>query len=246
MRDDMSNVATDLVQLTVSDCAAVLIGSAARGCRTEYSDIDILLICTHKIAPLPVIPGYHIKFGTEADFMRRLEAGEDFEAWCVRLGVTLVDRGVWARVKAASGEVWPRWEWKVVHGIRRLFLASQLSEGGDLLAANEELVFALGHIARALLLRAGTFPLSRPELADQVRALGYAHLADLHERLRVGDTPSHRDVSLGLLYSKKLLVHLDRSTYGKIARDDANVARAKELLRLQRNRSPNGNRRETK
>jgi predicted nucleotidyltransferase len=234
----------DLVKLTESDCAAVLIGSAARGCRTEHSDIDILLICTKKIGTLPIIPGYHIKFGTEVDFMRRLAAGEDFEAWCIRLGVTLVDRGVWSRIKAASGEVWPRWESKVVHGIRRLFLASQLSGGGDMFAAKEELVFVLGHIARALLLRVGTFPLSRPELADQIRALGYVHLADLHERLRICDKPSRKDVSLGLLYSKKLLVYLDRSMYGKIAQDYAKIARVKELVRMQRNGFPGGKQRE--
>jgi predicted nucleotidyltransferase len=240
MSDEFSKVASDLMKLTESDCAAVLIGSAARRRRTDQSDIDILFISAEKLASVPAIPGYHIRFGTEADFMRRLAAGEDFEAWCVRLGVTLVDRGVWSRVKAAAGDVWPRWEVKVVHGIRRLFLASQLSELGDLFAAKEELVFVLGHIARALLLKTGTFPLSRPELADQVRSLGHVHLADLHERMRTLDTPSPKDVSRGLLYSKKLLVHLDRTTYGKIARDYSKAARAKELKREQLKGSLNG------
>jgi len=240
MNDEISRVATDLAKLTESDCAVVLIGSAARGCRTEHSDIDILLISTEKITSLPLISGYHIKFETEADFMRRLAAGEDFEAWCVRLGVPLVDRAVWSRIKAVAVDVWPRWELKVLHGVRRLLLASQLSEMGDLFAAKEELVFALGHIARGLLLKTGTFPLSRPELAGQVRSLGYVHLADLHERLRIGETPSPEEITLALLYSKKLLVYLDRTTYARIAKDYVKLARVKELKRAQRNGPPNG------
>jgi predicted nucleotidyltransferase len=235
MMTDILKVAADLVRLTESDCAAVLIGSAARGCRTEHSDIDILLVSTDKIAHLPVIPGYHIKFGTEADFIRRLNGGEDFEAWCVRLGIPLIDRGVWSRIKIEAGDVWPRWELKIPHGIRRLLMASQLSDLGDLFAAKEELVYVLGHIARALLLKTGTFPLSRPELADQIRRLGFSRLADLHERLRSDDAPSAKDVSLGMLYSKKLLVHLDRVTYGRIAQDYVKTMRAKELERGQRN-----------
>src|ERR1039457_2875228 len=88
-----------------------------------------------------VISGYHIKFSTEADFLRRLNAGEDFEAWCVRYGVQLLDRGAWERIKSSSANVWPRWDIKVVHGIRRLFLASELSKMGDREAAREELIF---------------------------------------------------------------------------------------------------------
>src|SRR5229473_950444 len=126
MNDEFVGVAAELSKLTESDCAVVLIGSAARGCRTENSDIDILFIATEKVFPIPVISGYHIKFSTEVDFLRRLNMGDDFEAWGVRYGVTLMDRGVWERIKASSAGVWPRWEIKVVHGIRRLFLASQL------------------------------------------------------------------------------------------------------------------------
>jgi len=57
------------------------------------------------------------------------------------------------------------------------------------------------------------------------------HLADLHERLGIGYTPSLKDVSLVLLYSKKLRVNLNLMTYGKIAQDYVKLARAKELKR---------------
>jgi predicted nucleotidyltransferase len=240
MTDEFSGVAAGLLDLTEADCAVILIGSAARGRRTNQSDIDILFISTEKVSGVPMLPGYHIKFSTDVDFLRRLNAGEDFESWCARYGVTLLDRGVWARIKACSENVWPRWETKVVHGIRRLFIASQLSTMGDGLAAREELVFVLGHIARGLLLKAGRFPLSRPELAAQVREIGYPHLADIHERLRNADSPSDSDLSLGLRYSKKLLIHLDRTIYGRIARDHARMTRGKEIRRAQLQAARNG------
>lgn len=228
MTNDFARVTEDLVRLTEADCAIVLIGSAARGCRTEESDIDILFISTEKIANIPLISGYHIKFATEADLLSRLAAGEDFEAWCVRYGIALLDRGVWERVKTPSKHVWPRWETKVVHGTRRLFLASKLSNMGDRPAAREELVFVLGHIARGLLLKKGVFPLSRPELAAQVKGIGYSHLAALHERLRTTNSPSSRDIGLGLRYSKKLLIHLDRTIYRNLSEDHRRAARTKQ------------------
>lgn len=229
--EEFAIVADKLESLTKSECAVILIGSAARGRRTEKSDIDILFVADVRVVSIPVISGYHIKFSTEADFLRRLHEGDDFESWCVRLGVPLVDRGIWERIKEASQGVWPRWETKVVHGVRRLFLASQQFELGDQMAAKEELVFVLGHISRSILLKGGTFPLSRPELGDQVRNIGYPHLADIHEKLRNADESSKSDLSLGLRYSKKLLVHLDRSTYKQIALQHMKIDREKKAKR---------------
>lgn len=233
MTAEFQEVTSTLAQLTQGDDAVVLIGSAARGCRTEDSDIDLLFVTTEKVANIPVLSGYHIKYITESDFLKRLNAGEDFEAWCVRYGEELVDRGVWKRIRAYGHGVWPRWEAKVVHGTRRLFLAAELSQMGDRSAAREELIFVLGHVARGLLLKAGTFPLSRPELAAQVKQLGYPRLADLHERLRCTNSPSDRDLSLSILYSKKLLVYLDRAMYRKLAQEYSSAMRVKSIKRAE-------------
>jgi predicted nucleotidyltransferase len=227
MNAEFQEAATRISELVAGDCAVVLIGSAARGCRTEDSDIDLLVIAKEKLSKLPVILGYHIKDLTDVEFLNRLRAGEDFEAWCVRFGVPLVGRGLWERVKELGGDLWPKWETKVIHGSRRLFLASQLSKMGDSMAAREELIFVLGHIARGLLLKAGTFPLSRPELAAQVRSLGYPRLAELHERLRSTTPPTKTDLSLSIRYSKRLLIHLNRDMFGNLAKDHARVSREK-------------------
>ena len=50
---------------------------------------------------------------------------------------------------------------------------------GDVRAANEEMLLALSHLARASILRRGEFPLSRPELAAQLDSLGDSSLASL-------------------------------------------------------------------
>jgi predicted nucleotidyltransferase len=227
---DIYNVAQQLADGMSKEYAIVLIGSAARGRRTGPSDIDILIVGTEPVPKAPPVAGFHIKSATESSFLGRLAAGEDFEAWCTRYGVPLIDRGLWERIRrSSSAAVWPRWQTKVVHGARRLFMAADLLELGDRHAAKEELVFVLGHVARGLLLRAAVFPLSRPELAAQVLEIGYPKLAELHELLRVSDAVPLSALAQAQRYSKKLLIHLDRTLYGQIALAHRHVAQAKKL-----------------
>ena len=203
-----------------SDVAVILVGSAARGVRGEASDIDLLVVRKNRPKIPKSVSGYHIQLASEADFMRNLSAGEDFEAWCVRFGKTLYDDGIWARIKSSpAASAWPKWQVKVTHGARRLFLATALLGTGDIDAAIEETVYALGHAARGILIRASVFPLSRPELAAQVSEAGFPHLADIHEKLRDGTNVSLHDLRLAQLYCKKLLCHIDSGTYGKYAKE---------------------------
>lgn len=210
----------------------ILVGSAARERLTDDSDIDLMLIGTERPAVPKGFPGFHIQSSSVPEFLRNLQNGEDFEIWCVRLGIPLYDGGQWALIAGTDeARQWPRWELKVSHGARRLFLAESLLKMGDTEAAAEELVYTLGHIARALLLQAGVFPLSRPELADQLRALGYPHLAAIHEQLRGFKINSHV-LAQALAYSKRLLCHLDRSVYAACAGEQ----RARAKLKRERAR----------
>jgi predicted nucleotidyltransferase len=65
MNNEFPLVAEELSKLTDADHAIILIGSAARGCRTEQSDIDILFVSTEKVSKIPMVSGYHIKFSAE-------------------------------------------------------------------------------------------------------------------------------------------------------------------------------------
>jgi hypothetical protein len=223
--EEIEGVVSELRRADGDGISIVLVGSAARNLLTDESDIDLMLIGTTRPAVPKSFPGFHIQSSSVAEFLRNLQSGEDFEIWCVRLGIPLYDDGQWARIVASDeAKQWPRWELKVSHGARRLFLAGNLLEMGDNEAAAEELVYTLGHIARALLLQAGVFPLSRPELAGQLRALGYPHLATVHEQLR-GFEVNSRLVVRALAYSKRLLCHLDRRVYAACA--DEQWSRAK-------------------
>lgn len=221
------------------DVAVVLIGSASRGKRTEQSDIDMLVVGKER----PVLPfsltGFHIQAISQADFLTNLRSGEDFESWCVRLGVPLHDSGIWAQIlESPYAGQWPDWRTKVVHGARRLFLANSLLEIGDTDAAAEELLYVLCHVARGLLLKGGVFPLSRPELAEQVGALGYPKLASLHEQLRTTTSASPHTLAIGVSYSKKLLCHLDRLVYGRCSEEHRGKRKAKANRPRHRNSIP--------
>lgn len=208
--------------------AVVLNGSFARSQATEESDIDLLVVAGQRLATTRHLPRYHIQVSSEAEFLRNLAVGEDFEAWCVRFGVPLYDAGPWKRILGSTeASSWPKWESKIPHAARRLFMASTLLKMGDAEAASEETLFALCHVARALLLRAGVFPLSRPELEEQLQDLGYLRLAKLHGELRrpAGTTATY--LRLAQRYSKKLLLHLDADIYAQCSKAYREKMRAK-------------------
>jgi hypothetical protein len=218
--NDIGCVVTELQRLVGNAVSVILVGSAARNARTDDSDIDLLLVGAERPHVDKSFSGFHIQTTGVAEFRRNLRKGEDFESWCVRLGVPVSDdSGLWAGVVASEeANQWPRWELKVVHGARRLFLANSLLEMGDNAAASEELVYTLGHIGRGLLLKSGTFPLSRPELSEQLRRLGYPHLATIHETLRTTQA-SPSVLRRARNYSKKLLCYLDRNAYAIFAKE---------------------------
>lgn len=208
--------------------AIILIGSAARGVWTPQSDIDLLVIAKERPTP-KAVPHYHIQVSSEEQFRKNLAAGEDFEAWCVRFGQPLYDSGIWKHIRATNEtNIWPRWQTKVVHAARRLFMAASLLRSGDVDASAEETLYVLGHIARGLLLRANVFPLSRPELAEQVKGLGYPHLASLHEQLRLDDRLPLHHIGAAQRYSKKLLLIMDRAIYAEAAQEYRRIRTAKE------------------
>lgn len=214
------------------ETAIVLIGSAARGVWTPRSDIDLLVIAKKRPTP-KALPKYHVQVYSEDQFLRNLKSGEDFEPWCVRFGQPLYDCGIWGSISSTEeANIWPRWRTKVVHGVRRLFLAASLLRGGDTDAAAEESLYVLGHIARGLLLRAMIFPLSRPELAEQVKTLGYAHLAALHERIRLDDHLPQRQIEVAQRYGKKLLLAMDRTIYAQAVNEHRRIKTAKKARQL--------------
>jgi hypothetical protein len=151
----------------------VLIGSAARGAMTGCSDIDILVVDDAEHGTrLESQCDIHFQHCTRSKFLSRLENGDDYPGWALRFGLPVRDPdGWWAKHVAAEIENphWPDWRPKVVHARKRISAASELLDIGDVDAASEEMMFAATHVARAVLLKRGIFPLSRPELPYQLQ-----------------------------------------------------------------------------
>jgi predicted nucleotidyltransferase len=214
------------------DLSVVLVGSVARHTQSENSDIDLLVVSKRPFEGLSLPSRVHLMHSTYDDFLKQLENGEDFEAWSVRLGVVVHDNGLWSEILIRpESKTWPSWQKKVVHGARRLFLANKLIETGDLEAATEEMLYAVGHIARGLLLKADIFPLSRPELEDQIEALGYPHIASIHRELRTNPDKDLRFLLRCQAYSKRLLVRLSADDYKRCAAERRKKKRSKQQRR---------------
>ena len=211
-----------------TELIVVLIGSVARQRETANSDVDMLVIGMPRPTTLRTPAPFHVQcFGTE-EFRSKLAAGDDFTAWCIRFGSVLLGQESWLQLKQLpEAEVWPVWNTKVVHAYRRLIFSWELLGTSDLPASQEELMYAFSHIARALLLKARLFPFSRPELPDQLEAMGQYPIARV---LRDLFTSEFDTVTLRrhIVYAKRLLVGLDRDLYRRCSREyrSKRIARA--------------------
>ena len=164
----------------------VLIGSWARGAQVESpaSDIDLLVgapsgtRCRDK-------KGMHVICMSSAELMQRVTKRDDFALWCLRYGIPLSGRERWMKLKheALRDDPWPTADKKYELARRGFSYARDLFAMGDVDAAQEELRISLGHLARGTLIRKGVFPLSRPELADQLRQAGDSELAQMMDRV---------------------------------------------------------------
>ena len=197
--------------------AAVLVGSFARKTSTERSDIDIVFVSEQKLQRPRCTARVHAQLFVADELRRKLRDGDDFASWCVRLGLPIADPGIWATITADPEAVeWPNWKPKIMHAMRRLILASDLRETGDLTAASEEALYAATHTARAILLRAAVFPLSRPEMVDQLATAGHQPLAELLRRL-LAEEEDDRFLYRTVCYLKRLLISLDKVAYAQLA-----------------------------
>ncbi len=194
MIETANTVLDALRQAGLTDAATVvLVGSEARDARTWRSDVDVLVLheSGHRIR-LKRPGDIHLQQDSRTRFLERLEEGDDYPSWALRFGRPIRDPdGWWAKQSTAELENphWPDWRPKVEHARKRIRLASELLEVGDTDAASEELLFAASHVARAILLEAGEFPLSRPELPSQLEGEDPS-LAGLLQRLILDDVDS--------------------------------------------------------
>lgn len=182
-----ASVVNALTQLGLADAAiVVLVGSGARNTMNVRSDVDVLVLHDESHRIQFRCPGdVHVQQDNRSNFLKRLKDGDDYPSWALRFGIPISDPDGWW-VKHVKAEMdnphWPNWRPKVCYASKRMAMALELLEVGDIDAAAEELMFAASHVARAVLLQHGVFPLSRPELPSQLQAID-ADLARLLEQL---------------------------------------------------------------
>ena len=177
----------------------VLIGSAARGVATWRSDIDLLIVFSgdERLNLRPPIE-MHLQQESRTHFLQRIYEGDDYPVWALLCGKALHDPdGWWARAAAdeRAHPHTPDWTPKVARAEKSLKWAGELLDAGDADAFEEQCLYAASHLARAVLLKRGVMPLSRPEMADQVRESN-PELAWVLNELAQGDLPHERAVAV--------------------------------------------------
>ena len=178
----------------------VLIGSVARGVATRRSDVDLLLTLPDDVR-LPVRPpaDMHLQQESRQRFLERLRAADDYPIWALRYGRIIHDPDGWWADQAAKEDAsgrFPDWTPKIALAEKSLRWAADLLAVEDMDAFEEQCLYAASHLARALLLRRGVMPLSRPELAAQLREVGELETASTLEALSRGGVGRSRAAAL--------------------------------------------------
>lgn len=180
----------------IGDTPVLLIGSVARRRRARADgDIDLLVLSDSTLWDvIRAASPLHVITLSYDDLLRRLMEGDDFAHWALAFGKPLKRRRQWAvlRHELMRHATWPSAESKRERAFSRIAIAAELLAMGDVEAAQEELTFAAGHAARAVLLANGVLPLSRPELPDQLEEIEYRSFADAVRLVGSGDQLQRR------------------------------------------------------
>ncbi len=178
----------------------VLIGSWARGAQSaDSSDID-LLVGVSAATQCPSVPRMHIICLSEEELAGRAREGDDFVLWCLRYGIPLSGRRRWNSLQnLLAGAPWPFSHRKFDLASKQFRYALDLLRMGDPESAQDELKVGLGHLARGLLIDRRVFPLSRPEVPDQLRSVGFHGLASALDAAATEDlSPEHIEAFVDL------------------------------------------------
>jgi hypothetical protein len=163
--------------------AVIAIGSSVRP-SVESIDLDLVVATAGSfqriIAPIEIdIRQYHI-----ADLENKLTQGNDLLGWAVRYGVVLTEKcAYWSSIvdRHRDSLPFPSATQAKSRAARAMQYLESVMQIGDDDAAAEQLLSHLTHLSRAELIERGVYPISRPELPDQLRGVGEIQLADLLE-----------------------------------------------------------------
>ena len=161
--------------------AIVAIGSAVRK-GVESEDLDLIVVCEcaqtlRERAPLEI----DLRAFDVSSVDARIEAGHDLLGWAVTFGRALFERRrTWQRIERrwAGNVPLPDADVAQTRAMKTLRRMREMLEMGDDEAAMELKLSYLTHRARGVLSKAGVYAASRPELPDQLKAVGAPQLAE--------------------------------------------------------------------
>ncbi len=160
--------------------AVVLFGSIVRDVPSAL-DLDVLYIYEGS-APTPTKPPIDVdlrKFEQKA-VEELLSKGNDLLSWCIKFGQPVCEHNqYWSQlVQRWTNKLGlPSSEVALERARKSENLLRSVDSMGDDDAALELYLSLLTHIARAVLIRGGVYPASRPELANQLTQIGEEKLA---------------------------------------------------------------------
>src|SRR5271157_2177 len=166
--------------------AVIAVGSAVRP-GVPSSDVDLVAICRDPLLLKGVRPlEVDLRAYPDADIDASIENGHDVLGWAVRFGRVLFQRdSFWTRLVTRWRHRLPLPPSKVARAraAAAYHRLASVFEFGDADAVHEQALCYLTHLARAELLDRGVYPISRPELAEQLRGIGNRQLAAWLDRL---------------------------------------------------------------
>ena len=163
--------------------AVIAVGSSVRDV-PKSNDLDLVAITNEDPANSRELPPLEIDFRLYASkgLEEKIKNGNDYIGWAVKFGKVLHEKDeYWTKlVRRLEGKV-PMPSAKVARDRAAVAVENvrALLRVGDDDAALEQLVSLLTHIGRAVLIEAGVYPRSRPELSAQLMKISRPHLAQL-------------------------------------------------------------------
>ncbi len=177
-----------------STAALVVLGSAVRPVDSVY-DVDLLHVFHDTKVALPGRPlDVDLWAYPAANVPRLIADGNDLIGWALKYGHLICERsGFWTLLTKAWLPKLPLPSADVARkrAARAAGLYEQMRRIGDQIAAREQRVSQLTHLARTCLLSHDVYPASRPELPGQLVQVGEQELAhQLLDALRERDKAS--------------------------------------------------------
>ena len=172
--------AIDVLRAESNTLAVVFFGSSVRPV-SSVGDLDLLIVFESHEPELADVPiDVDVRSYAASMVPELIRKGHDLLGWAIRYGVVAYERNsYWSHLRRdwMPNLPFPSSAIAEERAERAEGLLRKLQAIGDDDASAEQYLSVLTHRARSFLLRRGVFPISRPELANQLRQAGQSELA---------------------------------------------------------------------